>query len=360
MMKFRENHAGTRTGSTFFFAAVVTCVMSSCVPTATEIQVEDGESTRVDTLTLALDWSPNVLHAGIFLADHLGWYRDAGVHLSWYTTEVDNYQRKPVQRIVAGEVDLAIAPSEHLFYFRADDEGYNPLAIATLLQEGCSSFCLKTSEEVGSPGDLKDYTYVGYHTPLEKAILQAMAAHAGGDFELPMETPGRLQVWDAFMEAERRVAWIFRHWEGALAEQAGVELTCFDPEDHGVPYGYSSVVVATPELVQTRESAVRAFLQVTERGYREVVSMQPEPLSAVLYAAVPHPNFADPERIKSALDLITGAFLGEDSVWGHMQAEVWADYLNWIEEAVPEQIPEKMLLPDVYFTNRFFEEMDSH
>lgn len=355
MMIFREKLAGTLTGLTMVTAAVVPCIMSSCAPTATESRVENAEAMRVDTLTLALDWSPNVLHTGIFLADHRGWYRDAGIHLSWFTTEVDNYQRKPVQRIVAGEVDLAIAPSEHLFYFRADDEARNPLAIATLLQEGRSSFCLKANEEVTSPGDLKDHSYVGYQTPLEKAILQAMVTYAGGDFELPMDTPGRLQVWDAFMEAERRVAWIFRHWEGALAEQSGVELTCFDPEDYGVPYGYSSVVMATPQLVETRESSVRTFLEVTERGYRAAAAMDLDSLAGLLHEAVPHSNFAEAEMVQNALRNIHDAFFREGQDWGRMEPEVWANYLEWIRKAVPQELPDEMYPAETYFTNDFLE-----
>ncbi|MCA1750599.1 MAG: ABC transporter substrate-binding protein, partial [Flavobacteriales bacterium] len=246
-------------------AAVIICSAISCTAPPS-VSGEKTESTPADTIRLALDWSPNVLHSGIFLAEYNGWYLDEGIHLDWFTTEIDGYKKKPVQRLSDGEVDLAVGPSEHLFFFRKEG-GNKPAAVASILQKDRSAFCVKAASGVSDPGELANHTYMGYNTPLEEAILSAMVRNAGLDEALAMRTPGRLEVWDEFLKEEKGIAWIFQHWEGALAESAGIELTCFTPADHGVPYGYSSVLMAPEKLDASEADRLRKFLKVTERGY---------------------------------------------------------------------------------------------
>ena len=99
-----------------------------------------------DTLTIALDWSPNVLHAGIFVAQEKGWYDSVGLHVKWFSTEIDNYEKKPIQRIQDREVDLAIGPTEHILYYSALHKGAPQIqAIGTILQEHMSAFITKAS-----------------------------------------------------------------------------------------------------------------------------------------------------------------------------------------------------------------------
>ena len=43
--------------------------------------------------------------------------------------------------------------------------------------------------------------------------------------------------------------WIFAGWEGVLARRAGLSLNLFAPEDFGVPYGYSPVLAARPDVL---------------------------------------------------------------------------------------------------------------
>lgn len=39
-------------------------------------------------------------------------------------------------------------------------------------------------------------------------------------------------------------------WEGIMAKQKGIALNAFFMENHGVPYGYSPVLVTTPQILR--------------------------------------------------------------------------------------------------------------
>lgn len=328
--------------------ALVACEAPESESTSSEISASE-----MDSLVLALDWSPNVLHTGIILADHMGWYADAGIALRWFSTEVDNYRKKPVQRLVDGEVDLAIAPSEHAFYFRESGHTRQAIAVASLLQRGQSFFCHKADPTVSGLGDLSGYTYLGYDTPLEQAILSSMLEQAGAEEEMPMDSPGRLQVWDAFLEREKQMVWIFSHWEGALAEEAGLDLSCYAPADYAVPYGYSSVVLAGFPMDRANGDALRRFLKVTEEAYREAITMPRDSLATLLWEATAHSNFAERDFVIRAIDRIADAYFDGENRWGHMEEEVWEDYLRWMKESLSDDLPDSLHLPRAYFTNEY-------
>lgn len=51
-------------------------------------------------------------------------------------------------------------------------------------------------------------------------------------------------------QGEADATWVFMGWEGIEAKMKGVELNVFRPEDHGVQYGYSPVLVAHPDTLR--------------------------------------------------------------------------------------------------------------
>lgn len=338
--------------------AAALCFAASCTPPAspddTPERKSNPETAPTDTVTLALDWSPNVLHSGIFLAEYRGWYGDEGIHLHWFTTEIDGYKKKPVQRLTDGEVDLAIGPSEHLFFFRKN--GNNPVAVASVLQKDQSAFCVKAEAGLSGPGDLAEHTYIGYNTPLEQAILTAMMREDGLEKAPEMRTPGRLEVWEDFMNTEKGIAWIFTHWEGVLAENSETPLTCFTPADYGVPYGYSSVLMARENRTDGEDLLLKKFLKVTERGYRAAAELPADSTAAILKATTDHPNFADLEFTARAVERIRDGFLRTDGTWGITDPAHWEAYLNWIRAEVKEELPDSLYPAEAYFTNRYLDQ----
>ena len=303
-----------------------------------------------DTLVLALDWSPNVLHAGILYADTKGWFDSAGVHLKWYSTEIDNYTKKPILRVMDGEADLAIGPTEHILHYATDSTSQVSVqAIGTLLQRDQSVFAVKESTGISRPADLSGQTYVGYHTPMEEAILSTMIKTDGGAPSFDMIHPPRLDVWDAFLADSGDIVWIFTHWEGQLAKADGVALNWFYPSEYGVPYGYSSVVFAPSEPTAQQAAMYPTFWKVAAKGYRAVQADLPG-AATWLCEHIDHPNFEDPTFIEQALADIAPAYFPEQGTFGYMQEENFSRYLDWmIDVELLDQAP----IPESLYTNTY-------
>ena len=97
--------------------------------------------------------------------------------------------------------------------------------------------------------------------------------------------------------------WIFKHWEGLLAKRAGQELNCFALEDYGIPYGYTTVLLAHPELCADGKS-LRAFLAATAEGFK-VAAADPAAAAAALCAC----------GHRSLADMIAGSDMDGDAQW---------------------------------------------
>ena len=284
----------------------------------------------MDTIRLALDWSPNVLHAGIFYADKSGLLSENGIYLDWFTTEVDNYQKKPIQRLIDREVDLAVGPSEHLFFYGDTSNQNYAVAVATLLQKDQSAFVVKKESGINSPKELDGKVYVGYKTPLEQEILSAMIKNDGGKATFKSVTPPRLDVWDAFLNDEGDAAWVFSHWEGALAANEGIELNHFYPNQFGVPYGYSSVIMANKKREINQTKLIERFLKIMNVAHKELLNKETSAVVEMLKEYSTHENFKNSEFVTQAWLNIKDAFLNESAEWGLMRDETWTNYYNWI------------------------------
>jgi len=320
-----------------FFSLLV--VMTACNSDGAQPDGKSESAHRVpDTLRLALDWSPNVLHAPLFWAEMQGYFSDAGLYVEWMSTEIDNYQKKPIQRLLDNEVDLAFGPSEHLFFLAVDSAGkILAEAVATILHRDQSCFVVKDDSEILRPGHLEGKTYVGYDTPLEKQVLGAMIAYDGGVPDFEMITPGRLEVWEAFVSDRGEVAWVFSHWEAIMAEKQSVQVRKFYPGDFGVPYGYSSVIMARKERTDSMNNHMATFLKVMSRSVEEIVAQTDRSVASQLCAHIDHKNFSDEAFIAAAWADIKPAFIASESVqWGSMEAQKWKEWMDWIDQHYKE------------------------
>lgn len=293
---------------------------------------ELSDIVNLDTIHLALDWSPNVLHAGIFYADQKGIFKEYGIHLNWFTTEIDNYQKKPIQRLLDREVDLAIGPSEHLFFYGDTVDQEYAVALATILQRGQSAFVSKSNSEINSPRDMEGKTYIGYKTPLEEEILSEMIENDEGNADFNSVTPPRLSVWNSFLTDQGDIAWIFSHWEGVRAKAQGIELNYFYPNDFGVPYGYTSVIMANKRRATDQNDKIMRFIHGLKDGHEALLKLKTDKIVEFLEEYSDHDNFRDPEILRIAWNDIKGSFLNNSGRWGGMSDSVWVDYYKWIKK----------------------------
>ena len=310
-------------------------------------------------LTVALDWTPNVIHAGMYLAQLNGYFKKLDLEVAFIPTDVDNYTKKPIERLINGEAQVALGPSEHLISYRMLHQPTAPItAVATIMQEETSAFVTLASSGIDHPAQLDGKTYAGYKTVLEENLLNTMIQNDGGRGDIRMVTPPRLEIFDAFLEEQFDVCWVFLPWEGVIAQQRGIALNTFRLTDYQVPYGYSPLLMVQEEMIAQEAEVLQAFLTATAQGYREA-SQHPTEAAKILTQGINHANFTDLSFITQAMQTIAPTFLNATGQWGIMQQDRWESYLQWLSEhhllktENNQSLPATATDPKDLYTNQF-------
>jgi NitT/TauT family transport system substrate-binding protein len=305
---------------------------------------------------LDLDWTPNTNHTGIYVASERGYYADAGVEVTIRSPAADDYEQTPANRVATGEATVAIAPSESAISYHTHPD-YEPLtAIAAVCQRDTSAIVALADSDVDRPADLDGRTYASYDARFEDHIVEQLVRNDGGDGDVTTVTPPKLGIWNTLLEGEADATWVFMPWEGLLAERDGVSLEAFYLDEYDVPYGYTPVMLARPDVVETRTETLSAFLSATARGYRFAAN-NPEEAAAVLGGAAEGPNLDDEAFLAASQAELAGEYLTDSGEWGRMQRDRWARFVGWLadEEILTsiegEHIPAEAIDVDALFTN---------
>lgn len=279
------------------------------------------------TVRVALDWTPNTIHSGLFIALKQGLYSSAGLDVQLLSPGPD-YSRTPAKRLEAGEVDLAICPSESCIAY-AESGKMQLQAVYAILQRDASAI-VSLEGRVGRIGDLgKAKVYGSYNARYEDSIVKAMVAKDGGDPEgVKIERQqGKLGMFDALKQGKVDATWVFLPWEGIEAEMDDVHLQAFKTEEYGIPYGYSPVIARNAKA-DLPDDVLRNFVKATRQGYETAVK-DPETAVSVLK------DQCEPKReesfLKRSQESING-YYSDGSELGTMGEKRWTDWLAWLEE----------------------------
>jgi len=281
---------------------------------------------------LALDWTPNTNHTGIYVARAEGYYEEAGLDVRVRSPAEDGYEQTPAKRAATGASTLAIAPSESALSYHTHP-GYDSLvAVAAVCQQDTSAIVALADSDIDRPADLDGRTYASYDARFEDHIVEQLVRNNGGDGDIDIITPPKLGIWNTLVEGDADATWVFMPWEGVLARREGTELTPFYLHEYDVPYGYTPVMLARPDVVTERADALQGFLEATGRGY-EFAAENPETAADRLAETADGPETLDDRAflVESQRELadhyLTGA--GE---WGRMEHDRWARFVDWLAE----------------------------
>lgn len=299
------------------------------------------------TITLALDWTPNVNHIGILVAKELGYYTELGIDLEIVSPLTDNYQLTPGKKL---ELDLAtfvLAPFETVISLNNKANKVEARAIYALLQEDLSSIASLSSSKMTNPRHLDGKIYASYQARYEDKIVQELVKKDGGTGDFEISYPAKLGIWNTLLAKQADATWIFNNWEGIEAKNKNIALECWSMKDFGIPYGYSPVVITTQKTIEDEAELCEAFVKATQRGYL-FASQHKEKAVAILSQYVT-------EEDRAAIDLTqaleaTIPYFGEENKMGFMKPERVESFLKWL---VTHNLEQEQILSQTLYNNTF-------
>src|SRR5437868_442400 len=127
---------------------------------------EDATGGR-EGFSLTLDFYPNPDHAGIFMAQKLGYFEEAGLDVG---IDTPSDPAAPLKQVAPGRSDLAISYEPEVALAR--EKGLDVVAVAALVNRPLTSFIWLQKSGIKGVADLKGRTVATAGIPYQDAFLK--------------------------------------------------------------------------------------------------------------------------------------------------------------------------------------------
>lgn len=278
------------------------------------------------TIRVALDWTPNTNHTGLFVAQQRGWFRDAGLDvqiLPYNSTSPDTL-------VGSGAAEFGISFQNSFTFSKA--AGADIVSVMAILQHWASEIAVRADRsDITSPRDLDGKTYGGFGDPGEVPKMAAVIKDAGGRGEFSTVVLGT-SAYEALYGGQVDFTEPFVAWEGIEAQLRGEPLKTFRYTDYGFPDAYGVVLIGNGTWLGANPQAATAFVQAVQRGY-QLAADDPATAAKLLLDANPG-AFTQPELVDRSQRMLADGYLKDPAGRvGTQTASQWAGYSGFLYDA---------------------------
>jgi len=286
----------------------------------------EGVAGEKESLTLTLDFYPNPDHAGIYMAQKLGYFEEAGLDVDIQTP---SDPAAPMKLLAAGRSDLAVSYEPEVVL--ANERGLDVEAVAALVNRPLTSMIWLKKSKIGGVAELRGKTIATAGIPYQDAYLKTILARA----KLKPSDVKTVNVGFGLLPAllggqAQAMLGGFSNVEGVDLRSRGSEPIVTPVDKLGVPTYDELVLVARGKQLEEDPQAVRLFIAALARG-TAVAAANPKAAAKALLEANPD---LDPKLTKAEL-AVTLPLLAPTSdrhPYGYMAPEQWQEFGGWMRD----------------------------
>jgi NitT/TauT family transport system substrate-binding protein/putative hydroxymethylpyrimidine transport system substrate-binding protein len=248
-----------------------------------------SNSSEPQSATIAIDFTPNAVHAPIYAAVREGLDHKHALNLS---IRGPGTSPDSLKLLLAGRADVAVLDIHDLGLAR--ERGADVVGIGALVNRPLAAII--TSPAIKRPRELEGKRVGVSGLPSDPAVLRPVIQYDGGDFsKLHLTTIGFNAVPNLIT---KKVAGVPAFWnvEGVVLRQKGFNPHVFKLDDFGAPHYPEVVLVTKRKTLEQRPAMIRAVLASIADGTRSVIKDPQPAVRDVANAAE-----ADPKLIAAEL-----------------------------------------------------------
>lgn len=222
---------------------------------------DEGAAPRV---RLALDFTPNAVHAPVYAAVREGHDADHGVDI-----EIRPPGSSPdsLKLLESGRVDVGILDIHDLGLAR--ERGADLVGVGALVQRPLAA--IVAQEDVRRPRDLAGRRVGVSGLPSDPAVLRAVVEGDGGDYDAIRQVTIGFAAVPNLIEEKVAAVPVFWNAEGVVLRERGVETNEFRVDDYGAPPYPEVVLIVTRETLEQRPEVVEGVVKAIADGTRTVL-----------------------------------------------------------------------------------------
>lgn len=307
----------------------------------------NGADTQLTEITFVLDWTPNTNHTGLYVAQDLGYFEEAGLKVEIVQPPEDGAE----MLVGAGQAQFGVSFQDSMLPAAAGENAMPIAAVAAVVQHNTSGIISRKGEGMDRPKGLEGKKYATWDLPIELATLRQVVEDDGGDFDKVELIPSTVTDEVSALQSEAVDAiWIFYGWAGVATEVAGLETDFFAFKDINPVFDYyTPVIIGNTDWLAENPDTAKAFLAALKKGYEYAID-RPEDAAQILLDNAPE---LDGELVMESQKYLSKEYKADAERWGYIDPERWNAFYNWINEndLFESQIPE-----NTGYTNEYLPE----
>lgn len=307
------------------YIILVTFVLLTVLMSVSFAAAQDGKLTPI---TFSLDWTPNTNHTGVFAAQALGYYKDAGLDVRI----VQPSENGAVLMCAAGQAEFAVDAQDTIAASYDLDEPLGVTAVAAILQHNTSGIISRAGDGIISPKGLEGKIYSTWDSPIELAMIRYCMEKDGGDFDTVKLIPNNITDEPAALRAHQTDAvWIFYGWSGINAEVNDFDYDYWDFKQFSDELDYyTPIIIVNNDFLEKNPETVRAFLEATARGFEFAVE-HPEEAAEYLIKGDTTGSLEDArELVYASQKWLSSEYVADAPAWGVIDPGRWNNFYSWL------------------------------
>ena len=283
-----------------------------------------------DEATLILDFQPNAVHAGIYLATSRQYDDAEGVRLE---VRAPSASTDALRLLQGGRADMAILDIHDLGLAR--QEGADIVGVMALVQTPLAA--VLAQPEIERPRDLEGERAGVTGLPSDVAVLRSVVAGDGGDPDKVRTTTIGFEAVKALLAGRVAGATAFWNVEGVALKAERPNMREFRVDDFGAPTYPELVLCVTREMLDEERPVVEATIRALQRGYAQAQNDPESAVSALLEAD----SGLDREAAQAQVDAIAPAWTAGATVYGELREDVLRGWAAWdVEFGILDEEPD--------------------
>lgn len=283
---------------------------------------------KLTQITFSLDWTPNTNHTGVYAAEALGYYEEAGLDVQI----VQPAENGALLMCAAGQAEFAIDAQDTMAASLDLDEPLGITAVAAILQHNTSGVMSRAGDGITSAKGLEGRIYSTWDSPIELAMLRYCMEKENADFDTVKLIPNNITDEPAALNAHQTDAvWIFYGWSGINAEvnEFPIDYWDFRSIADELDY-YTPVIIANNSFLENEPETAKAFLAATAKGY-EYAAAHPEEAAEFLISGDTTHSLDDArDLVYASQKWLSERYIADASGWGVFEPARWNGFYTWL------------------------------
>jgi putative hydroxymethylpyrimidine transport system substrate-binding protein len=293
----------------------------------------DDTKGEPEKLTLDLDFYPNPDHAGIYMAQEEGFFREAGLDVA---IDTPSDPAAPLKDVAAGRADLAITYEPEVMLAR--EQGLDVVAVAALVNQPLTSL-IWLNQPAGAGGkpairgvaDLKGKTVSYAGIPYQEAFMRTILARAHLKLsDIKLVNVGFGLIPSLVSGSAQAMLGGYSNVEGVDLRERGKAPVVTPVDQLGVPTYNELVFVARRASLAEDGQKIRLFISALKRGTEAAVKAPQAASEAILAANKDlEPKLVEAE-MAATLPLLSARTPGKP--FGYMDPKEWEAFAAWMRD----------------------------